>query len=89
MTYTVEETDAVLEALAHLPIKALEGYLELRTTLELAPWGGSPYNRSNAAAANSRTMEFADGKGFVWYIILEHAEDAQRRVVIVDLNWLD
>ena len=63
MTYTVEETDAVLETLTRLPTEALEGCLELRATLELAPWGGSPYNWSNPAAANSRTMDFAGGQG--------------------------
>jgi hypothetical protein len=89
VTYTVEETDAVLEALTRLPTEALEGYLELRTALELAPWGGSPYNRSNPAATNSRTMDFADGRGLALYVILEHEEDDQRRVVIVEVNWID
>ncbi|ROO87829.1 hypothetical protein EDD29_5473 [Actinocorallia herbida] len=87
MTYIVEETDAVLEALAHVPTDGLEGYLELRASLELAPWGGEPYNRSNPAAANSRTMSFADGRGLAWYLILEHEEDDQRRVVIVAMTW--
>jgi hypothetical protein len=88
VSYAVEETEAVLGVLADLPAEALSGYLELRATLELTPWGGRPYNPDNPAAANSRTMDFAGGRGLAWYVIIEHEEDSHRRVVVVEVNWM-
>jgi hypothetical protein len=88
VSYSVEETESVLGILSQLSIEALEGYLELRAVLELAPWGGKPYNPDNPKAANSRTMDFASGRGLAWYIIIEHEEDDHRRVVVVELNWI-
>ena len=40
MIYQVEETGAVLAELSVFPAEVLVAYLELRASLELAPWTG-------------------------------------------------
>lgn len=88
MIYRVEETEDVLAELSVLSPKALTAYLELRTTLELAPWSGAQYNPDNPAGANVRTQPFGAGHGLASYVIIEHHEIDEHRVVVTRVTWI-
>ncbi|GAA3214167.1 hypothetical protein [Actinocorallia longicatena] len=88
MIYHVEETEEVLAELSALPAEALTAYLELRTTLELTPWSGNQYNPDNPAGANMRTQPFGSGHGLAIYVIIEHPELDEHRVVITRTTWI-
>ncbi|MDQ3989066.1 MAG: hypothetical protein M3291_07695 [Actinomycetota bacterium] len=63
-----------------LPSDALAPFAEVRTTLEVAPWGGDTLNDDNPDAP-VRTLAFGpDRQGLVTYLIL----DEQRRVDVLD-----
>ncbi|HEX7662471.1 MAG TPA: hypothetical protein VF444_23650 [Pseudonocardiaceae bacterium] len=67
-----------------LPTEALVPFAEARTTLELAPWNGAPYNRQSPDSP-MRAMSFGpDNEGDIVYLIL----DDQRRVDILVVLWL-
>ncbi|WP_106397049.1 hypothetical protein [Actinocorallia populi] len=87
MTYRVEETDDALGVLIALPSDAVISYLEMRAALELDPWTGDPYRPDNPKADNSRVMAFASGCGMAHYVIIEHLQDPDRRVVIASVLW--
>ena len=55
--YLVKLPDEVREQLAALPSKALAAFAEAMVVLEVAPWGGDPYNRERPDG-NIRTVAF-------------------------------
>lgn len=59
-------------------------FLEVRATLEVAPWSGDPLNDRDPDSP-VRTVVFGlQGQGLVTYLILER----NRRVDILDVLWL-
>jgi hypothetical protein len=55
--YLVKLTDEVRQQLAALPSSALAAFAEVMVVLEVAPWGGDPYNRERPDG-NIRTVAF-------------------------------
>lgn len=67
-----------------LPAVLLKAFAEVVTMLELTPWNGQPYVRSNPEG-NVRQLTFGDvGSAIVVYMILEE----QQRVDILKVMWL-
>jgi len=60
----------------------------LKAALELAPWNGAQYNPDNPAGANMRTQTFGAGHGFATYVIAEHPEIDEHRVVVTKVTWV-
>ena len=52
--------------------------------LEVAPWGGDPYNRERPEG-NIRTVAFGEhAEGLIVYLVVEHA----REVGVIELMWV-
>jgi len=67
-----------------LPAEALVAFAEARAMLEVAPWGGDPFDDENADAP-VRTLPFGViHQGLLTYLILER----ERRVDLLDVLWL-
>ena len=82
--YRVETDEQAEHQVDALPAGALTAYAELRTTLEVSPWGGESINDRNPDG-QVRTLAFGDHQqGMVTYLILEE----QRRVDILSVLWL-
>ena len=82
--YLIKLPDEVREQLAALPSKALAALAEAMVVLEVAPWGGDPYNRERPDG-NIRTVSFGEhSEGLLVYLIIEHA----REVGVVELMWV-
>ena len=82
--YLVKLTDEVRHQLAALPSTALASFAEVMVTLEVAPWGGDPYNRERPDG-NHRTLAFGQHvEGLLVYLIVEHA----REVGVLELMWV-
>ena len=82
--YLVKLPDEVREQLAALPSTALKSFAEAMVVLEVAPWGGDPYNRERPES-NIRTVAFGDhAEGLLVYLIVEHA----REVSVIELMWV-
>ncbi|MEV5569186.1 hypothetical protein AB0L06_03995 [Spirillospora sp. NPDC052269] len=88
MIYRVEETEEVLADLSVLPTEALTAYLELRSALELSPWSGDQYRPDSPTGGNMRTAAFGGGQGLAIYVIIEHSEIDEYRVVITRVTWI-
>lgn len=82
--YQVENQEEALDQLAALPAEGLPAYAELLALLEVAPWSGTPYNRSNPDAG-MRTHGFGGDHGLAVYLVLEE----QRRVIVLRVIWID
>lgn len=81
--YSVEWEQHALDQLVALPPRAFKFYAELVALLEVAPWGGDPYDRQRPDA-NMRTHTFGEhGEGLAVYLIL----DDQRRVIVLRVLW--
>lgn len=65
-----------------LPVEARPHYEELLRMLELAPWGGDPYD-SEKPDRNMRQQPFG-GAGMATYFVMEE----RRLVYIVRITWL-
>lgn len=64
-----------------LPVEALTAFMELRATLETAPWNG--LRPANNPTGNMLSMPFGDF-GLVTYVVMED----RRLVYIVRITWL-
>lgn len=47
-----------------------------------------PYNPDNPAGAHMRTLTFGSGRGLAIYVIVEHREIDEYRVVVTRATWL-
>ena len=66
--YLVKLPDEVREQLAALPSIALAAFAEVMVVLEVAPWGGDPYNRERLEG-NIRTVAFGEhAEGLLVYV---------------------
>jgi|tagenome__1003787_1003787.scaffolds.fasta_scaffold20870158_2 hypothetical protein len=82
--YLVKLPDEVRVQLAALPATALAAFAEAMVVLEVAPWGGDPYNRERPEAS-IRTLAFGEhAEGLLVYPIVEHA----REVGVIELMWV-
>lgn len=82
--YRVKLPESVNEQVAALPPTALAGFAEALVTLELAPWGGDPYD-DDFPNGNIRTLAFGPNReGLLMYFIVEHALE----VGIIELLWI-
>jgi hypothetical protein len=81
--YTIGLEPIVEQQVDELPAEALPHYLELRAFLELTPWSGAPFRRSNPEG-NMREKLFGGGRGLAVYVVLEE----RRMVYIVRITWL-
>jgi hypothetical protein len=82
--YLIKLPDEVREQLAVLPSIALAAFAEMMVVLEVAPWGGSPYNRERPDG-NIRTVAFGEhSEGLLVYLIVEHT----REVGVIELMWV-
>ena len=82
--YLIKLPEEVREQLAALPSKALAAFAEAMVVLEVAPWGGDPYNRERPDG-NIRTVAFGEhSEGLLVYLIVEHA----REVGVIELMWV-
>jgi hypothetical protein len=82
--YLVKLPDEVRDQLAALPSTALAAFAEVMVVLEVAPWGGDPYNRERPDG-NIRTLTFGtQAEGLLVYLIVEHA----REVGVIELMWV-
>ncbi|MBP2475762.1 hypothetical protein JOF53_004634 [Crossiella equi] len=66
--------DEVIAALETLPKAALLSYAEAITVLELTPHVGRPLNP--ARPDGIKELLFADGRGAILYLVLEHVVEA-------------
>ena len=82
--YVVRSSDEVDEQIAQLPYDGAARFAELRAALELDPWSGEPYNRTNPnSAMRTHTFAAASGDGFVVYMVLER----DRLVDLLQIIW--
>ena len=82
--YGVETDEQAQQQVGALPADALNAYAEVRTVLEVNPWGGEPINDRNPDGP-VRTLAFGEHhQGMVTYLIL----DEQRRVDVLSVLWL-
>jgi hypothetical protein len=82
--YVVRSSDEVDEQIAQLPHDGAARFAELRGALELDPWSGEPYVRTNShSAMRTRTFAAASGEGFVVYMVLER----DRIVDLLQIIW--
>ena len=65
-------------------VEVIPAYMELLTFLELSPWNGRSLS-DDRPDANMRTQTFADGHGFVTYVII----DNQSLVLVARITWLE
>lgn len=78
-------TDEIVDAqLAELPAELVTSYLEVRATLEVAPWSGDSMRVSNPRA-NIYSLSFGpSSEGTVIYLIRE----VERLVTVLEVVWL-
>ncbi|MGH3794935.1 MAG: hypothetical protein ACRDSP_08605 [Pseudonocardiaceae bacterium] len=82
--YRVETDEAAHQQIDALPARALAGYAELRTLLEVSPWSGESINDKNPDG-EVRTLTFGPHhEGMVTYLIL----DEQHRVDVLSVLWI-
>jgi hypothetical protein len=82
--YRVETDEQAQKQVDALPARALASYAEIRTLLEVSPWGGDPVNARNAES-QVRFLTFGpEHEGMVTYLILEN----QRRVDVLQVIWV-
>jgi hypothetical protein len=82
--YLVKLPQEVRQQVAALPSSALAAFAEVMVALEVAPWGGEPYNRERPEG-NIRTVAFGEhAEGLLVYLIVEHA----REVGVIELMWV-
>jgi len=82
--YGVRSSDEVDEQIAQLPHDGAARFAELRTALELDPWSGDPYIRTDPhSSMRTRTFAAASGDGFVVYMVLER----DRFVDLLQIIW--
>lgn len=75
---------SVQEQVDALPADALASYAELRTVLELDPFGGEPLNKANPSGGVFTLPFGPHGEGIVYYLVMGHL----RRVDILAVRWL-
>ena len=80
--YRLIMTPEVEEQVSALPDEALGPFAELVTLLEVSPWSGQPFGRSNPRG-NMLTLAFGDG-GLAVYFVLEE----QREACLIRVTWL-
>ena len=82
--YRVKVPEPVEQQIAALPATALAEFAEAMVALEVAPWGGAPYDRK-FPDSNIRMLPFGPrSEGLLVYLIVEHA----REVGIIELLWV-
>jgi hypothetical protein len=82
--YCVETDEAAQRQISALPARALAGYAEARTLLEVAPWSGEPVNAKNPEGEVRTAVFGQQHEGMVTYLILED----QRRVDVLQVVWV-
>ena len=84
MAYDIEIDPPARDQIRALPAVLLKAFAEVITMLELTPWNGSPYAKTNPEGS-VRQLTFGDvGSAMVVYMILED----QQRVDILKVMWL-
>lgn len=83
MTYLVTPTDSVLERLRTGPRETFVAYLAVHVEIANDPWGGPSVVEGNPDSM-SRERVFGEGRGFVDYVVFEHANE----VHVVDFTWV-
>lgn len=80
--YRIVPDPQTYDQVAALPEPALGDYLEVLTTLQVAPWNGRPQHKDNPEGA-VRHWIFA-GSGQVIYLI----DESRREVHVLLVQWL-
>lgn len=84
--YVVRSSDEVDEQIAGLPHDGAARFAELRAALELDPWSGNPYIRTQPdSTMRTCTFAAASGDGFVVYMVLA----GDRIVDLLQIVWFD
>jgi hypothetical protein len=82
--YQVKVPELVEQQIEALPSTALAPFAEAMVALEVAPWGGAPYDR-RFPESTIRMLPFGpQSEGLLVYLIVEHA----REVGIIELLWV-
>ncbi|SDM91684.1 hypothetical protein SAMN04489726_3986 [Allokutzneria albata] len=68
--YRVETGGEAMEQIAELPNEALAHYAQVLGVLELTPWNGTPYNRSNPDSPSRQFLFGPHGEGMAVYLVL-------------------
>ncbi len=82
--YRVDTDEQVQQQIDTFPVEAMPFIAELRTLLEVNPWGGDPLNDQNQNGP-VRTLTFGpDHEGLAAYLIM----DDLRRLDLLQVTWL-
>jgi hypothetical protein len=82
--YRVDADEQVQDQVDRLPPDARAPFAELRTMLEVGPWGGDPINADNPDGPVRIASFGSERQGIATHLIL----DDQRRVDLLQIAWL-
>lgn len=82
--YRIVADPETFDQVAALPADVLDDYLQILTTLELAPWNGRPQHAANPDGAVRFWLFGPGGAGQAIYLI----DDPRREVHLLRVQWL-